>query len=211
MRVTVKICGLTSAGDAVAAAQAGADYLGFVFYPGSPRYVGPAAVPWIREVGGALKVGVFRDQDPEWIARVREQAALDLVQLHGHESPAMCAGLGGPGRVVKALGVGETIDWELVTAYARAAQILFDTAGPAGGGTGTPFEWGTLAGAPAGLAFWLAGGLNPANVAEAVKTVRPAGVDVASGVEATVGRKDAGKMMAFIAAVRGARAPASLE
>ena len=206
MPVTVKICGLTGPADAGVAVQAGADFLGFVFFPASPRYVGPAAVGWIRAVTGAPKVGVFRDQDPEWIARVREEAGLALVQLHGHESPAMCAGLGGRERVIKALGVGEAIDWGAVAEYARVARVLFDTGSPSGGGTGQRFDWGLLSGAPPDLAFWLAGGLTAANAAAAIAKVRPAGLDVASGVEAAVGRKDAGKIGAFIAAVRMATA-----
>ncbi len=204
MRVTVKICGLTGPEDARAAVEAGCDYLGFVFFPGSPRCLSSATPAWIRTIVGAARVGVFRDQDPEWISRIREQAGLDLVQLHGHESPAMCAGLGGRDRVIKALGVGEAVDWGLVAAYAGVATVLFDTAGPSGGGTGKRFDWELLAGAPRGLVFWLAGGLTPTNVADAVAKVRPTGVDVASGVEATVGHKDAAKMGAFIAAVRGA-------
>jgi phosphoribosylanthranilate isomerase len=206
--VTVKICGLTGPADADAAARAGADFLGFVFFPTSPRFVGPAAVAWIRSVEGAPKVGVFRDQDPEWIASVRDGAGLAFVQLHGHESPALCAGLGGRERVIKALGVGEAIDWGAVAEYARVARVLFDTGSPSGGGTGRRFDWRLLGGAPADLPFWLAGGLTPANVAGAIAAVRPAGVDVASGVESAVGRKDADKIGAFIAAVRGATAAA---
>lgn len=208
MSVTIKVCGLTSQGDARTAIAAGADYLGFVFFPGSPRCLAPAAVSWIRTVGGARKVGVFRDQDPGWIAQVREEAGLDLVQLHGHESPAMCAGLGGGDRVVKALGVGDAVDWGVVGAYGLVARVLFDTAGPSGGGTGRRFDWELLTRAPRELAFWLAGGLTPENVAGAIAQVRPAGVDVASGVEGAVGRKDAAKMGAFIAAVRRAAAAA---
>jgi phosphoribosylanthranilate isomerase len=204
MSVTIKFCGLTGPDDAHAAAQAGADYLGFVFFTASPRVVGPSDVPWIRALEGTPKVGVFRDQDPEWIARLRQDAGLALVQLHGHESPAMCAGLGGRERVIKALGVGEVIDWRLVLEYARVARVLFDTGSPSGGGTGQRFDWDLLAGAPAGLEFWLAGGLTPANVAGAIARVKPAGVDVASGVETAVGRKDADKMKSFVAAVRSA-------
>jgi phosphoribosylanthranilate isomerase len=118
----------------------------------------------------------------------------------------MCAGLGGRERVIKALGIGDAIDWRVVSEYARVARVLFDTGSPTGGGTGVRFDWGLLGGAPAGTSFWLAGGLTPANVADAIVKVRPAGVDVASGVEAAVGRKDADKMNAFVAAARAAAA-----
>ncbi len=203
MSATVKICGLTNPDDARAAVDAGADFLGFLFSPASPRNVGAAGAGWIRLVEGAPKVGVFRDQETELIRRVREGAGLDLVQLHGHESPELCAELGGRERVIKAIPVDERTDWGLVAAYGQVARVLFDTGSPTGGGTGRPFDWGLLAGVPPGLVFWLAGGLTPENVARALAEVRPAGVDVATGVEAAVGRKDAGKMRAFIAAVRG--------
>ncbi|MDD5562987.1 MAG: phosphoribosylanthranilate isomerase [Thermoanaerobaculaceae bacterium] len=209
MRVTVKICGLTNLADARAAVAAGADFVGFLFDPGSRRFVGPSPA-WIRGVEGASKVGVFRNQDVAAVARAREAAALDVVQLHGDEPPEACAALGGPARVIKAVSVSGAVDWAVVARYARVARILFDTASAAGGGTGRTFDWDALAGAPAGLEFWLAGGLDPENVAAAVARVRPAGVDVASGVEAAVGRKDAARMRAFVAAARGAgRGPAA--
>jgi phosphoribosylanthranilate isomerase len=203
VNVTVKICGLTNPDDARAAVDVGADFLGFLFSPASPRYLGGAAAAWIRLLEGAQKVGVFRDQDPALIRRVREDAGLDLVQLHGHETPELCAELGGREEVIKAIPVDERTDWGLVAAYGQVARVLFDTGSPSGGGTGRPFDWRLLAGAPPGLAFWLAGGLTPENVARALSEVRPAGVDVATGVEVAVGRKDLGKMRAFIAAVRG--------
>lgn len=205
MGVTVKICGLTEPGDARAAVNAGADFLGFVFFPASPRRLPLEACSWIRSLEGATKVGVFRDQDPELIVEVQKKAVLDLIQLHGHESPELCAALGGKDRVIKAVSVGDGVAWGSVELYAEVARVLFDTASPTGGGTGRAFDWGLLADAPPALGFWLAGGLTAENVARAVLQVRPAGVDVASGVEATIGRKDAAKMRRFIAAVRGLR------
>ncbi len=205
MRVTVKICGLTSAADADAAAAAGADYLGFVFFPASRRCVGAAGPRWIRTVAGAPKVGVFRDQDDGEVLRLRAEAGLDLVQLHGDESPETCAALGGAERVIKAVPVERSIDWGIVRAYSPVARVLFDTASPTGGGTGLAFDWSLLAGAPDGLEFWLAGGLTPENVAGAVRAARPSGVDVASGVESSIGRKDVAKMRRFVAAVRDVR------
>lgn len=203
MRVTVKICGLTGPADARAAVAAGADFVGFVFDPASRRCVGPSPA-WIRGVEGARKVGVFRNLGVEAVARAREEANLDLVQLHGDEPPEACAALGGPARVIKAVAVSGAVDWTGVERYARVARILFDTASASGGGTGRTFDWDVLAGAPADLAFWLAGGLDPENIAEAVERARPAGVDVASGVEAAAGGKDAARMRAFVAAVRRA-------
>jgi phosphoribosylanthranilate isomerase len=201
--VAVKICGLTSPGDARAAVEAGADYLGFLFHPASPRYVGFTAGGWIRTVEGPPTVGVFRDQDPDLVRRVREEADLDFIQLHGSETPELCTELGGRARVIKAIPVTGSVDWGVVAAFSQVARVLFDTGSPSGGGTGRAFDWKLLAGAPSDLGFWVAGGLTPDNVELAVRTARPAGVDVASGVEAALGRKDAGKMRAFIAAVRG--------
>ncbi len=202
MRVTVKICGLTTAEDARAAVAAGADFLGFVFSPSSRRHVGVSGPAWVRTVAGARRVGVFRDQDEATVRRIRDEAALDLVQLHGAEPPETCEALGGRGRVIKALPVARAIDWGAVAAYAGVARIVFDTASPSGGGTGRAFDWRLLEEAPSGLPFWLAGGLTPENVAQAVQRAHPAGVDVASGVEGSPGRKDAEKMRRFIAAVR---------
>jgi len=205
VRVTVKICGLTSAADARAAAAAGADFLGFVFYPASKRAVGPSAPGWIREVVGAPRVGVFRDQEVSAIRGLRDEAALDLVQLHGGEPPEVCEALGGRARVIKAVSVGRDVDWGIVAAYAAVARVLFDAASPSGGGTGRSFDWRLLASTPSDLEFWLAGGLTPENVARAVRDVRPAGVDVASGVEGSPGRKDADRLRRFISAVRSVR------
>jgi phosphoribosylanthranilate isomerase len=200
--VTVKICGIIDPGDARAAVRAGADFLGFVFYPASRRHVGEAAVGWIRRVSGAPTVGVFLDQDPEFIRRMRNEAHLSFVQLHGGESPELCAELGGREKVIKAVAVGGRMDWGLVRAYGQVARVLFDTASPAGGGTGRPFDWRVLASAPPALLFWLAGGLRATNVARALVQAHPAGVDVASGVEDALGRKDPDKMRRLVEAVR---------
>lgn len=203
--VTVKICGLTEAGDAMLAAEAGADYLGFVFAPGSPRQLALGACVWIRALPVTGKVGVFRNQGEPLIAEVRERAGLELVQLHGQEPPELCERLGGREKVIKALTVQSRVDWGQVRAYASVARILFD----AGAGTGQPFPWEILRQAPDGLDFWLAGGLRPGNVARAIAACRPKGVDVASGVESAPGRKDPVKLRAFVAAVRRAREEAS--
>jgi phosphoribosylanthranilate isomerase len=206
MRVSIKICGLTSADDAHAAVAAGADAIGFVFFPASRRCLDADASAWIRALEGTPKVGVFRNQERAVIERVRDAAGLDLVQLHGDESVELCAALGGRERVIKAIPVAGAVNWRQVERYARVARILFDTASPTGGGTGRIFDWSLLAQRPHGLEFWLAGGLRPENVARAIAAVRPAGVDVASGVEHAVGRKDAARMRLFVSAVRAAGA-----
>ncbi len=202
----VKICGLTTAEDALAAAAAGADLVGFVFFPHSRRCLPSAAAAWIATLplAGVLRVGVFRDQEPGLVEELAAAAGLELVQLHGEESPEVCARLGGRGRVIKAVSVGGAVDWGRVRVFAEVARILFDTASPTGGGTGRTFDWSLLAERPAGLSFWLAGGLHPANVGAAIALARPDGVDVASGVELGVGRKDPARMRAFVGAARAA-------
>ncbi len=203
-KVTVKICGLTNPADAEAAIEAGADFLGFVFFPASRRCVPLEACGWIRRLDAVPRVGVFRDQSASFIGRIRDEARLDLVQLHGAEPGELCRELGGRERVVKAVHIGRRVDWASVAGIADVARVLFDTASPTGGGTGRAFDWRLLAEAPRELSFWLAGGLRPDNVAAALAAARPDGVDVASGVEASVGRKDAARMRAFVAAVREA-------
>lgn len=196
--VTVKICGLTNAGDALMAREAGADYLGFVFAPSSPRTLSVADCLWIEALPFPAKVGVFRNQPRDFIETVRETAGLSWVQLHGQEPPELCQALGGSEAVIKAITVESSVDWELVRVYAAVARILFD----AGGGSGRSFPWELLASPPLALRFWIAGGLKPANVAQAIAVCGPAGVDVSSGVESSPGRKDPEKVRAFIRAVR---------
>jgi len=207
-RVTVKVCGITREEDARTATELGADYLGFVFFPASRRCLGASSCEWIRELPGR-KVGVFRDQPRAWIEKIAAAAGLDLVQLHGDETPAECAVLGGLGRVIKAVPVAGLVDWGRIGDLTGVARILFDTASPTGGGTGRAFDWGLLAGRPDGLEFLVAGGLTPDNVAAAIARLAPAGVDVASGVESSFGKKDPEKVRAFIAAVRGLEASGS--
>lgn len=209
MRVTVKVCGLTSAADARLAAAAGADYLGFVFSPHSRRCVPIEACEWIRQVHGASRVGVFLNQSESFVRRIRDEARLDAVQLHGDEPPELCERLGGAGSVIKAIAVEERVDWILVSAYSDVARVLFDTATPAGGGSGVRFDWRHLRDPRAPASFWLAGGLDPTNVVRAIATCRPCGVDVASGVESAPGRKDPDKIRAFIAAARSVPDPAT--
>jgi len=204
--VRVKICGITNLEDALAAVEAGADLLGFVFYPLSPRYV---ALERAREIILALRrsgatvrmVGVFVDEE---LTRVREairECDLDYAQLHGEEPPAYVAALGG--RAIKALRVRSAADVERLGSY-QAAAYLLDTYHPTKpGGTGEVWEWGLAVAAKRYGPIILAGGLTPDNVAQAVRQVRPWAVDVSSGVEVAPGRKDRVRMRRFVAAVRG--------
>ena len=201
-RVTVKICGLTNPEDARNAHEAGADFLGFVFFPASRRCLSREDCAWVRGLPGE-KVGVFRDQPAAFVAETVAAAGLRWVQLHGDETPEECAALGGRPRVIKAVSVAGPIDWGRVKALATVARVLFDTASPSGGGTGRTFDWSRLDERPEALDFWLAGGLSPDNVAAAIARVGPSGVDVASGVEASLGRKDRARVEAFVAAVHG--------
>jgi phosphoribosylanthranilate isomerase len=213
--ICVKICGITNLVDALAAVEAGADLLGFILYPKSPRYVRPGAV---GEMVAALRlhgwmprlVGVFVDEPADFVRATLDLTGLDLAQLHGDEEPAAFASLAG--RVFKALRP-VSLDAALAAAAAWAPlasadgpQVLIDAYDPhAYGGTGQRADW-TLA-AQVAQRFprtLLAGGLTPENVAEAVQTVQPWGVDVASGVEAAPGRKDHDKVRAFVRAAKAA-------
>ena len=205
MRTRVKICGLTRAADAQAVVAAGADALGLVFYPASPRAVTPAEA---REVVAGLppfvsRVGLFVDASRAEVAAVLEEVPLDLLQFHGDESPADCAGHGRPW--IKAVRMAPGIDLHaLRRAYAGAAALLLDAYRPGvPGGTGEAFDWGRI---PPDLAgeIVLAGGLRPDNVGQAVRRVRPYAVDVSGGVEAAKGVKDPGRIKAFMREVRSA-------
>lgn len=196
----IKICGLTRAADAAAAVTAGVDLLGFVFRRGTPRALDPAAAGWIRDLAGAQRVGVFRDAPLADVVRVRDLLDLDWVQLHGNEPESFLEALGE--RVIRRLPVVGEVDWERVGVLSRRCLPLFDP----GAGDGVGWQWRVLAARPPGLRFGLAGGLTPATVAEAVRVVRPALVDVSSGVESAPGVKDHAKLRDFVAAARAAAA-----
>jgi phosphoribosylanthranilate isomerase len=204
--VHVKICGVTRLEDARAAGAAGADALGLNFYPRSPRYVEPATAAALARTRPALGavVGVFVNESPEVIrARVRD-CGLTAVQLHGDEPPEACAGFGVP--IIKALRVRGPEDVARARTYLGAgdvATLLLDGAAPGYGGGGITFDWSLVARlTEAGVPVLVAGGLNPGNVAEAVRATRPYGVDVASGVEASPGIKDVEAVRAFVRAAK---------
>ena len=197
--VRVKICGLTRREDAEAAVAAGADLLGFIFVPGTPRALDPGRVGWIRDLEGIERVGVFRDAPLEEVERVRDLLGLDRVQLHGAEPDVWLEKLGARTlRRVPAAAGG--VDWARVVALAGTCLPLIDP-GAGSGVAGRWHEWGTP---PPEVAFAVAGGITPESVAAVIRRLRPALVDVASGVEVSPGVKDPDRMSAFVAAARGA-------
>ncbi|MBD2836709.1 phosphoribosylanthranilate isomerase [Pseudomonas sp. JM0905a] len=202
--VRIKICGITRIEDALAAIAAGADAIGFVFYAKSPRAVTPAQV---RAIIAALPpfvttVGLFVDMPRAELTQLLTEVPLDLLQFHGDEGPADCAGYGRP--YIKALRVKPGDDVAAaISRYPEASGILLDTYVPGTpGGTGEAFDW-SLVPRDAAKPLILAGGLTPENVGDAVRQVRPYAVDVSGGVEASKGIKDAAKIQAFIQQARG--------
>ena len=201
--VRSKICGITRVEDALAAAEAGADAIGLVFYARSPRAV---SVQQARAIVAALPpfvttVGLFVNASRCELNEILEAVPLDLLQFHGDETAVDCAGYHRP--YIKALRVrpGEDIRARCAD-YPQAAGILLDTFVPGvPGGTGEAFDWSLVPENP-GCPIILAGGLTPDNVAAAVRQVRPWAVDVSGGVEARKGVKDAEKVRAFVGAVR---------
>ncbi|MDW8313911.1 MAG: phosphoribosylanthranilate isomerase [Rhodovarius sp.] len=215
-RITVKICGIRDAATLTACRQAGADMVGFVFYPPSPRAVTAAEAAGLARLaeGGPLRVGLFVDPEDGLLEAVLTQVPLDLLQLHGAESPARCAAIrarfGLP--VMKAIGIGAAEDLSAIATYAPAVDRLLLDAKPAPGalpgGNAQPFAWGLLQGVRVPRPWLLAGGLTPENVARAIAEAGAPGVDVSSGVESARGVKDAALIRAFVAAARGGEPPA---
>ncbi|MDE2970857.1 MAG: phosphoribosylanthranilate isomerase [Acidobacteriota bacterium] len=198
--VRIKICGITNEADAAAAVRAGADALGFIFYRGSPRCVAPERAAEI--VAGlppfVVPVGVFVNAAAGDIDGICEAAGIRVVQLHGDEPPGFCEALARP--VIKAFRVRDA-SWTADAAAYPVGAVLLDTfAEDRYGGTGTTFDWRFVEDSPHRVI--LSGGLNPDNVAEAVRNVRPYGVDTGSGVEREPGRKDHSKIRAFVEAAR---------
>jgi phosphoribosylanthranilate isomerase len=211
MQTAIKFCGLTRPQDIPAAADAGARYVGFVFFPRSPRNVGveQARALALDVPPGIAKVALTVDADDAMLDALTAKVPLDMLQLHGHETPDRVAHVraryGLP--VMKALGVATAADLAQIDTYADIAdQLLIDAKPPAGadlpGGNGLSFDWRLLAGRKYWTKPWmLAGGLTPDNVAEAVRLTGARQVDVSSGVEAAPGLKDAALMADFAAAL----------
>ena len=198
-RTRVKICGITRPEHARAAARAGADAIGLMFYAPSPRYVAPDRA---REICAALPplvsvVGVFVNPEPHHVETVVEGLPVDLLQFHGEESPELCAGAGKP--YVKAVRVRTGADIAQAAArYPGARALLLDAHHDAlWGGTGTRFDWDVVP-QDVGCPVVLAGGLTPENVAGAIRRVRPFAVDVSGGVESAPGQKDVRSMERFM-------------
>lgn len=197
----VKVCGLTRTQDVRAAAEAGVDWLGFNLWPGSRRYQTPeqvralvASMPeWMRAVG------VFVDATREAVERDARLAGLHAVQLHGDEQPQAWSGF--PLPLIKALRVHGPESLEAADAW-QCEALLLDAPGAAPGGNGVTFDWELAARLARMRPVLLAGGLHPDNVSEAVRRVRPLGVDVASGVEHAPGIKDAARMARFVQEAR---------
>jgi phosphoribosylanthranilate isomerase len=203
MRTRVKICGITRLEDARAAAQAGADAIGLVFYPPSPRFL---SVERARELRDALPpfvqtVALFVNADAAQIAQVIGRVHPAMLQFHGDETPQFCEQFGLP--YVKACRVKKGVSaLEYLRPFSSAAAWLFDSHVPEYGGVGESFDWSLVPATDKPVI--LSGGLSKANVGAAIRRVKPWGVDVSSGVESAKGIKDAAKIAAFIAEVRNA-------
>jgi phosphoribosylanthranilate isomerase len=202
----VKICGITNLEDALASVRAGADGLGFNFYPPSPRFIQPKLARHIIEAlpDEVLTVGVFvNEKSPSDVIRIVEDSGVNAIQLHGDESPEYCAAL--PGHdVIKALRVGSSFVVATATAYSVAAVMLDGFDDQLRGGTGKVFDW-SIAASVCKLVpkLFLAGGLAPENVAEAIAAVDPYAVDACSALESVPGKKDPDRVELFIRRARG--------
>ncbi len=209
----VKICGLRSEAAIEAAVTAGADWIGFVFAPKSPRYITPEdaarlAKPAVRR---AVKIVALTVDAPfETLNAIAASLAPDVIQLHGAESPKKASVIGGlhDWDVWKAVPVASAADLETASEYPTIARLLLDARGPEGapydGGNGAAFDWTLTQGWTAPKPWLLAGGLSPENVAEAIRVTGAEAVDVSSGVEAAPGVKDPAKIRAFIQAAKNA-------
>ena len=208
----VKICGITNPNDAGIAVEAGADLIGFVFYPGSPRHVKPEQVRSIvtqlraRSPSASVRfVGVFVDEPQEIVAQTIDFCGLDFAQLHGAELPEMVTNLMDQGvAVIKGFRVRDRNALLEMERYQPTAYLLDAFVPGQPGGTGHSFDWKLAVEAKAYGRILLAGGLTPDNVAQAVRATRPWGVDVSTGVEAAPGQKSAEKLFRFVPAAKSA-------
>lgn len=210
-KVKVKICGITNWGDAHHACKAGADFLGFNFYPRSPRYIPPEKA---RAIIGRLpdhvaSVGIFVNEPADKLARVAATVGLKYIQLHGDETSATVSRLRRalPAvKIIKVIRVRKTFRVSQSARFRGASAILldgFDTRRR--GGTGKTFDWSLVSRANGRVRIFLAGGLTPENVRDAIRAVRPYAIDVCSGVESSPGKKDRRKIESLMRAVNGLR------
>jgi phosphoribosylanthranilate isomerase len=205
MSTIVKICGITSAADGIAAAEAGADALGLMFYEPSPRHVSvKAAAEIARELPPfIIKVGVFVNTPEELVLRAIGECGLNIAQFHGDETPEYCELF--PVMTLKAFRIKDRESLKRLPNFKTDAWLLDAHVPGKPGGTGEKFNWDlAIEAQKLGRPIFLAGGLTPENVADAVRQVRPYGVDVSSGVEASPGKKDYAKVKAFIEAAKKA-------
>ena len=200
MSVKVKICGITNVADGVAAAEAGADMLGFMFYEKSPRHVSLEAAAKIAQAISpfVIKVGVFVNPAEELVTRAIADCGVTLLQFHGDETPEFCTQFGMMS--MKAFRIRDASSLDELPKFQTEAYLLDAFSPEARGGTGATFNWDLAIEAKKfGRPIFLAGGLTPENVGEAVCKIQPFGVDVSSGVESAPGKKDVAKVRAFIA------------
>jgi phosphoribosylanthranilate isomerase len=204
----IKICGITNLEDALAAVEAGADALGYNFYRRSPRYIAPEdARRIIAELPATvMSVGVFvNESEPEQVARIMDAVRLTAAQLHGDESPEYCSALRGRS-LIKALRAGVDFEPQVVKDYETDAILIDAYAKDARGGTGRVVDWDVARRVRELVPqLFLAGGLSPENIAEAIAAVEPYAVDACSHLESAPGKKDNERVRAFIAAARRAR------
>ncbi len=214
MALDIKICGLKTDEAMAAALAGGASHVGFIFFAKSPRYVEPAEAGRLRQaaIGKAKAVAVTVDADDAFLDEIVEKMRPDMLQLHGAETPARVAEVkaryGLP--VVKVFSVSEAADLERLKPFIGIAdRFMFDAKPPKGsqlpGGNGVAFDWGILAGLDAGLDYMLSGGLNAANIGDALRSANPPAIDISSGVESAPGVKDPVLIEQFFRAVRAAR------
>jgi phosphoribosylanthranilate isomerase len=219
MSLIIKICGLSTAEALEVALDEGADMVGFVFFPPSPRHLSFEAARLLgqRVQGRAQKVALTVDADDAWFGAIVESMRPDLLQMHGKESAARVSALkrrfGLP--MMKAVPIERKDDLALAANYIAAAdRILFDARAPRDatrpGGLGKPFDWGLLENLALGVPFMLSGGLDSGNVAEALRITKAPGVDVSSGVERAPGEKDPDRIRGFIRAARKAALASTL-
>ena len=219
MALTIKICGLMTSQALDVSLESGADLVGFVFFPPSPRNLGleAARVLGERVKSRAGKVALTVDANDETLLGIVNALKPDMLQLHGKETPERVAVVRSRFRlpVMKALPIAERADLSPIRVYAQVAdRLIFDARPPKEatrpGGLGTPFDWTLLAGINPGIPYMLSGGLDAGNVAEALRVTRAPGVDVSSGVENAPGVKDPAKIREFIRVARGAEEPLDL-
>ncbi|MBZ9703870.1 MULTISPECIES: phosphoribosylanthranilate isomerase [unclassified Mesorhizobium] len=214
MALDVKICGLKTDQAMAAALAGGASHVGFIFFAKSPRYIEPAAAGRLREAarGKALAVAVTVDANDTFLDDIIDSMRPDMLQLHGSETPERVAELKArydlP--VMKALPLSEAADLERIKPFVGVAdRFLFDAKPPKGselpGGNGVAFDWRILTGLDAGLDYMLSGGLNAANIGDALRLASPPGIDISSGVESAPGIKDPALIEQFFRAVKAAR------